>query len=71
MKNILNGLIQLHLRNRMEMSENDSMDFLYPLFVLFCFEIFRYVPLYYTDGDICEATKAPRVVEVKLRLAKR
>ena len=29
--------------------------------------LFRYVPLYYTNGDECELTKMPRTVEVKLR----
>lgn len=28
---------------------------------------FRYVPLYYSDGDQCELTKTSRTVEVKLR----
>jgi hypothetical protein len=27
----------------------------------------QYVPLYYTDGDQCESTNTPRMVEVKLR----
>ncbi|CAF1090766.1 unnamed protein product [Rotaria sordida] len=27
----------------------------------------QYVSLYYTDGDVCELTQMPRVVEVKLR----
>jgi endoplasmic reticulum lectin 1 len=40
----------------------------YELFIsIIYFQLFRYVPLYYTDGDQCPLTKAPRTVEVKLR----
>lgn len=31
----------------------------------------QFVSLYYTDGDKCELTKAPRVIEVKLRCLKK
>ena len=36
-------------------------------FLLFYLKSFRFISLYYTDGDVCDLTKTRRIVEVKLR----